>query len=394
MPKVSVIIPAYNQGHYLAEAVKSVLGQSYTDWEAIIVDDGSTDNTAEVAHSFKDARIRYVYQENRGLSGARNTGIRHAKGKYLTFLDSDDRFLPRNLELLITELNQKPHLGLVAGQTIPIDEDGNRIGKVFDEGLPRDLAELLLHNPIQVGCMMLRREWQERVGFFDESLRSCEDWDMWLRLALAGCQMGWVPRPVFLYRFHTKQMTRDGRQMTEATKAVLDKVFSNEALPECWKAMHSLAYSRAYLRAAAQAYRGADLESAQDYLSQAVALNPLLVEEGASKLAAHINAWTDLPKIGDPVAYMERIYNNLPSHLTALKRRRRLELARALIRQTFSAYENGELACARGAVRQAIRYHPRWLANRGILSILVRSHLPWLAESGASTNHLEQAKAG
>lgn len=392
--QISVIIPAYNQGHYLAKAVKSVLAQTYTAWEAIIVDDGSTDDTAEVAATFSDPRIRYIYQENRGLSGARNTGIRHARGNYLTYLDSDDCFVPEKLALLVTELEDKPHLGFVAGQAIPVDERGCQIGKTFKEGPPEDPVRWLLGNPLHVGSVLVRRSWQERVGFFDERLRSYEDWDMWLRLARAGCQMGWVPRPVSLYRFHTGQMTRDGRQMTEATLAVLDKFFKDDSLPESWRAMEDTAYSRAYLRAAAQAYREEDLASARDHLSQAVSLDPELTADGGAALAAHVAAWTDLPKISDPVAYMERVCNNLPDRVEGLRSRLRSELGRVALQQAFAAYGEREMACTRAAVRQAIRYHPRWLANRGVLSILVRSHLPWLAESGASTNHLEQAKGG
>ena len=169
---------------------------------------------------------------------------------------------------------------------------------------------------------------------------------------------------------------------------------SDEALSEDWRAMQAAAYSRAYLRASAQAYREEDLRSAQRYLSQAVRLDPDLTANGGVALAAHLAAWTDLPKISDPVLFMERIYDNLPGQLSVLKRRRRSELAQIAVQEGFTAYRDGDLAYARTAIRRAIRYQPRWLANRGVLSILVRSHLPWLAESGASTNHLEQAKAG
>lgn len=394
--QVSVIIPAYNQGHYLGRAVKSVLAQTYSEWEAIIVDDGSTDDTAEVAATFSDPRVRYIYQENRGLSGARNTGIRHARGDYLTYLDSDDCFLPQKLALLVGELEEKPQLGFVAGQAIPIDERGNQIGKVFAKSPPEDPARWLLGNPLHVGSVMVRRSWQKRVGFFDERLRSYEDWDMWLRLARAGCQMGWVARPVSLYRFHTGQMTRDGRQMTEATMAVLDKVFEDQALPANWQAMRAPAYSRAYLRASAQAYREEDVDLAQHYLSQAVSLDPDLAADGGAALAAHMVAWTDLPKISDPIAFMERVYNNLPTDLTPLQKRRRSELARVAIQQAFTAYQERELACTRAAVRRAVRYQPRWLANRGVLSIMVRSHLPWLARERSEMNgkQLEQVSAG
>ena len=191
----------------------------------MVVDDGSTDDTARVASSFADARVRYVFQDNRGLSAARNTGIRHARGSFLTFLDSDDLFLPEKLSLLLGRFEKDAALGFVAGQAVLIDEHGRPIGEIFDRGLPEDTSALLLGNPLHVGSVLLRREWQERVGFFDESLRSYEDWDLWLRLAKAGCPMGWVARPVSLYRFHRAQMTRLGDQMTTATFAVLEKIF-------------------------------------------------------------------------------------------------------------------------------------------------------------------------
>ncbi|MCA9935271.1 MAG: glycosyltransferase [Ardenticatenaceae bacterium] len=376
MSTISIIIPAYNQGQYLAAAVQAGLDQTYPDVEVIVVDDGSTDDTAVVAQSFSDPRVRYVYQENRGLSGARNTGIRHASGDYLTYLDSDDLFLPQKVAILLAEMEKRPSLGFVAGQSIPIDENGSSIGKQFDKGLPAHLPDLLLGNPLHVGSVLLRREWQERVGFFDETLRSYEDWDMWLRLAVAGCEMGWVDQPVSLYRFHRHQMTRDGRQMTTATFAVLENFFRRSDLPAPWQAMRDRAYSRAHLRAAAQAYRVPDaLQEAQEHLATAVQHDPILLANHAEPLARILSGWTDLPKIADPLAYLETIYNNLPPNLPELAQRRQRDLGQIAMRQAYQAYEKGDMLRAKTAVRKAIRCQPHWLTNRGALSILLRTHL-------------------
>ncbi|MEM4724269.1 MAG: glycosyltransferase family A protein, partial [Candidatus Hadarchaeum sp.] len=113
MSSVSVIIPCYNHGHYLPCAVNSVMAQTFADWEAIIVDDGSTDNTREVAAQFTDSRVRYIYQDNRGLAAARNTGIRAAQGEYLAFLDADDEWEPTFLEACVAALSQQPALAAV-----------------------------------------------------------------------------------------------------------------------------------------------------------------------------------------------------------------------------------------------------------------------------------------
>lgn len=373
---VSIIIPAYNQAGYLGAAIQSALGQSYGDVEVIVVDDGSTDNTRAVVEQMADPRLRYVYQENRGLSAARNTGIRQARGAYLSYLDSDDLFLPEKLALLLAVMAERPEVGLAAGQARPIDEAGGQAGALFDRPLPADERDLLLHNPLHVGSVLVRRSWQERAGFFDESLRSYEDWDMWLRLARLGCPMAWVAQPVSLYRFHAAQMTRDGSQMTTATFAVLDKVFAGPELPPSWREWRNRAYSRAHLRAAAQAYRfDTTLAVARTHLEQAVALDPSLAAAGGERLAQTVSAWTDLPKIGDPLAYLERIYDNLPPCLQSLGVARRETLGRAAMRQAFAAAQSGDLASARTALLRALHYQPRWLANRGALSILVRSHL-------------------
>ncbi len=373
---VSIIIPAYNQAHYLGAAIASALGQSYGDVEVIVVDDGSTDNTREVVEQIGDPRLRYVYQENQGLSAARNTGIRHACGTYLSYLDSDDLFLPEKVALLLAVMEERPEVGLVAGQAMPVDEAGSPAGALFDRPLPDDARELLLHNPLHVGSVLVRRSWQEKAGFFDESLRSYEDWDMWLRLARLGCPMASVARPVSLYRFHAAQMTRDGSQMTTATFAVLDKSFADPDLPPSWRAWRNRAYSRAHLRAAAQAYRLEEsLSVARIHLEKAVALDPTLAAGSGERLATTMSAWTDLPKIGDPLTYLERIYDNLPSCLQSLGARRREVLGGAAMRQAFSAARDGDLSRARRALYRALQYQPRWLANRGALSILVRSHL-------------------
>jgi glycosyltransferase involved in cell wall biosynthesis/cation transport regulator ChaB len=373
MPQISIVIPAYNQAHYLGRALHSALAQTHRALEVIVVDDGSTDDTALVAQAFADSRVRYVYQENRGLSAARNAGLREASGVFISFLDSDDQFLPHKLELLLAELERHPEAGLAAGQAIPVDQDGQPIGKVFDKGLPAESAQWLLGNPLHVGSVLARREWQERVGFFDESLRSYEDWDLWLRLARAGCPMRWVAQPVSLYRFHRAQMTRDGRQMTTATFAVLDKVFKDPALPQSWYDLRDQAYSNAYLRAAAQAYQVGDFDAAKTSLTQAVQLNPTLAADGGAALAGHFAAWTDLPKTSEPLAFLQRIYGNLPDSLAELRQRRHQHLGQAAMAMAFALYRRGDRASAKTTAWQAVRYQPGWLANRGALAVLVHS---------------------
>lgn len=371
MPAVSIIVPAYNQSQYLGDAIRSALAQTCGDLEVIVVDDGSTDDTRGVCQSFTDPRVRYVWQENRGLSGARNTGIRESRGKFLTFLDSDDQFLPEKLELLLGAFERDSSLGLVAGQALLIDQLGRRIGEVFDKPLPDDPSELLQGNPLHVGSVLLRREWQERVGFFDETLRSYEDWDMWLRLARAGCRMGWVAQPVSFYRFHLEQMTRIGAQMTVATFAVLDKTFADPALPDGWAARRDEAYSRGFLRAAAQAYTGGEFDRARQFMREAIGRNAGLEAERGERLARLIAGWANHAKTRDALALMTSIYDNLPDELRELRGRKRRELGRQATQMAWAAFRSGDTMQSRRLARQAVGYWPPAILDRGLLQLIL-----------------------
>jgi hypothetical protein len=373
---VSIVIPAYNQGHYLGAAIESALAQTYADVEVVVVDDGSTDDTKAVATRYADPRIRYVYQQNRGLAAARNTGIRESTGALLTFLDSDDLFLPSKVEVLLAAMDARPGLGFVAGQAVLIDEAGQRLGETFEEGPPATPTDWLLGNPLHVGSVLLSREWQSRVGLFDEALRSYEDWDLWLRLARAGCPMGWVAQPVSLYRFHGAQMTRIGAQMTRATFNVLDKTFADTALPADWRARRGEAYSRGHLRAAAQAYTAGAVEDAAANMAQAVTLDPSLAADAGAPVAAIVAGWANHVKTRDPLGLMARIYAHLPDELSALRGRRRRELGREALQLAFAAHRRGDGRVARDYARQAVGYRPQALLNRGVLSILIKAPSP------------------
>lgn len=371
MARFSVILPAYNQSAYLRDAIESVLAQSCPDFELIIVDDGSTDNTRDVVESYKDSRIQYIYQENRGLSGARNTGIRRSNGMYLTYLDADDLFTPQKLKVLGDALDKDQSLGFVAGQAIPIDEVGRIIGQLFDSPPPQESHGWLLGNPLHVGSVLVRREWQEQAGFFDERLRSYEDWDMWLRLARLGCRFGWVAEPVSLYRFHPKQMTRNSQQMTQATFAVLDKVFCDPNLPADWLELRNAAYSNAHLRAAASFYNIQDYDQAQTHLREAINLNPDLIMEDGKLLARRLMGFANSPKHSDPWMFIQNIYDHLPHELEHFRRKHRKALGEFAVQLGFQAHQAGNLKKARYYMIRAIRCHPSYLGNPGVISLMI-----------------------
>jgi glycosyltransferase involved in cell wall biosynthesis len=182
MPTVSVVIPSYNRASLLKEAIDSVLGQDFDDFELIVIDDGSTDDTPGLLQSYPN--ICVVRQDRRGVSAARNAGIRRASGRFLAFLDSDDLWLPKKLSAQIAFFKTHPEAVICQTQEIWI-RSGVRVnpkrrhrkhsGMIFDRSV-----ELCLVSP---SAVMLERSLLDEVGWFDESLPACEDYDLWLRIA-------------------------------------------------------------------------------------------------------------------------------------------------------------------------------------------------------------------
>lgn len=194
MVKVSVILPTYNRAAILKKAIESVLAQTYTEFELIIVDDGSTDQTAEMVHAIRDTRIRYVYTElNRGAAAARNYGIVQAspEAAYIAFEDSDDLWHPDKLEKQMHEMEKHPEAGFCYHK-IAYDMGGGYQAILPDERLPLEkkqgeiYAQLLFENLVDCPSMLIRREVLEQVGNFDEMLKALEDYDLALRLAKAA----------------------------------------------------------------------------------------------------------------------------------------------------------------------------------------------------------------
>ncbi|MBI4436486.1 MAG: glycosyltransferase [Candidatus Omnitrophica bacterium] len=182
MPKVSVILPTYNRAHLLSRAIQSVLDQTYQDWELIVVDDGSTDGTADLVAKFGRA-VRYFFQTNRGVAAARNRGIGEARGTYVGFLDDDDSWLPEKLERQVAFLERRPTLGFLYAIAQVVDDEGHFLGNKPDKVHPETLEELLQMNFIPTLTVVARLECIKAVGGFDESLKGPDDYDLWMRLA-------------------------------------------------------------------------------------------------------------------------------------------------------------------------------------------------------------------
>jgi glycosyltransferase involved in cell wall biosynthesis len=245
-----VIIPAYNRSQFLAAAIESVLGQSYRDFEIIVVDDGSTDGTGEVVAGYGEL-VRCFRQENGGAARARNTGLAQAGGEYVAFLDSDDLMLPRRLEYQVEALDRFPEAGLVHGRAVsfsgqpPVEARG--AGAASPPMSVRDIfEEMLLANRILTLTVTARRCCLDRVGGFAEGLSFGEDYDLWLRIS-AHHPVAFVEAEVAAYRVHAGNISSkallDGRQAA-AHLRVLDRILSHLPAKRQTTRLHQLAGRR------------------------------------------------------------------------------------------------------------------------------------------------------
>ncbi len=233
VPLVSVIVPCHNYAHFLPETLDSLRAQMLENWECLVVDDGSTDNTREIAAHYaqKDARIRLIWQPNQGPAAARNNGIRQSRGRFIQFLDADDLLEKRKLERQSAFLLQNVRVDIVCGDglifTTPQNEAQNSgLNPLNVQGRwhwnpassPEGAFSLVRGNLLAINATLTRREVFEDVGVFDESLWTLEDWDLWLRCVAAHKQFAFLEEeeshclvrahPISLSRSNTRRMCR------------------------------------------------------------------------------------------------------------------------------------------------------------------------------------------
>ena len=227
-PVVSVILPTYNRARILEKALKSVFAQTYKDYEVIVIDDGSTDATAEVIAKF-GTKIRYFAQSNRGVGAARDRGLQEAHGKYVAFLDDDDTWLPERLEKQIPLLEEKPNLGFVYAMAEVVDDSGTLLGNKPAKTHPDTLEELLSGNFIPTLTVMARLEYVRAVGGFDEGLSGYDDYHLWIRMAAKYdfCGLG---KKLATYRMSKNCFSANLIHMYEEQVRMFEKVLSDSAL--------------------------------------------------------------------------------------------------------------------------------------------------------------------
>ena len=232
MPKISIITPAFNAESTITHTIKSVQEQTFSDFELIIIDDGSTDKTIEVINNIQDERIQVISYKNGGVSTARNRGITHANGEFIAFIDADDLWTSDKLELQLAALKNNPQAGVAYSWTsfMDVDERGEPVsflpspeysymGDVYQQLLMGDFI-------LSGSNTLIRSQAIQSAGEFEPTLKSCEDWDYWLRLA-ARFDFVLVPKYQILYRRTPGAMSSKVEVMKEASQITIERAYND-----------------------------------------------------------------------------------------------------------------------------------------------------------------------
>lgn len=228
-PIVSIVIPCFNSEKYLAQTLESVKRQSFQNWECLVIDDGSRDQTAEIAQRYVDfdPRFKFFSQKNSGVSAAYNQGIIKSQKKYIAFIDSDDIWLSKMLETSIDFLKRNSKIDIVSCGWQNIDKNDRIESKIYTpwHTFPFKEEMMLRGALFMSSTTVIKREVFNKAGLFDENLRSAEDWDLWLRFIKNDFSFGFIKQPFLLYRRHRDNLTLDVVTMEKSIDKVISKHF-------------------------------------------------------------------------------------------------------------------------------------------------------------------------
>ncbi|MGC8121911.1 glycosyltransferase [Marinobacter sp. VGCF2001] len=274
-PLISIITPTYNRERTIAQAVESVLAQSYERWELLIIDDGSEDGTREQLSGYlDDARVQYHFQENQGQSVARNRGLRYARGEYICFLDSDDLWVPEKLERQEALMKAYPDVDVLHSDEIMIDEQGHELSRKNMRRYSGKIArQMLVDNSVSINTVMARRECFDAMGGFSGRYGVADDYDIWLRFS-SRYTFFYVPEYWGYYRVMPDQISSNKVRRFEANESIiLDFIKAYGEVLEPWEIRWGLA--RFYCRKARYFAAAGQRATAWGALGRAARFAPL-----------------------------------------------------------------------------------------------------------------------
>ncbi len=320
-PLVSVVIPAYNQAEFLVETIQSVLNQTYQNFEIIVVNDLSTDNTDDVMRQFTDPRIQYiVHAKNLRLPAARNTGMRAAQGTVIALLDADDLFTPDKLQAHVDFLQAHPEIGVSYNARFELNHSSNTIRELWRPPLTVGLMDLVLGFPFSPSDTVIRREWAFKVDLFNPEMGSAEDTDFPCRLALAGCKFAGIDRALNYRRYHAGRGRKNLEGRLNDVERALAAVLVDPRCSADVRALGPRAIKHHMLVIVSLALMQNETTIAQKYLSKLVELDPAVVEGSPCELVEFLLSELITDDSVDHEATLKNMFAQLPqdlSHLSA-----------------------------------------------------------------------------
>lgn len=345
-PKVSVIIPAYNGAKYLGEAIQSVLHQTYSNFELLVVDDASTDDTSNVIRRFRDVRIKYIlHSENRGAVAARATGVRTSTGEIIAFLDQDDLFHPAKLATHVAFLARHPKIGLTYNSRFELRDSSKTICGLWRPPHTLSLADLVVGFPISPSDTVVRRSWasgehlwDDRFSFEgDEVIFNGHEIVFGARLALAGCRFGHVGRALNYRRFHPDRRLTNIKARCRAELACQDLVFSDPRCPAEILALRNTAFANLHLMWAFEAFFQGEAPLGQELLRSAVQLKPSLLQDKPAGLIEALAVTSSSCQRNGFEGLLRSVFTNLPPELAQLREQHDWALARGCLLKATQA---------------------------------------------------------
>jgi glycosyltransferase involved in cell wall biosynthesis len=379
-PKVSVIIPVYNGADYIAEAIQSVLEQTYPNFELIVVDDASPDHTAEVVKGFDDLRLKYlVHQQNRGADRARHTGLQASSGEIIAFLDQDDYFHLEKLQAHVAFLEQNPDIGFTYNARFELNYSSKTIRDMWRPPSTITLADLVLWFPIAPSDAVVRRKWALEMDLLGGS-RGAEI-SHFSHLFLAGCRFGFVDRALNYRRYHTRRRVKDLAGACESELSNQVEVFSDPRCPAEVLALRDVAHSNLYRYWAYLAFAQDETALGQKFIREAVRLKPSMLKGKPCELVHFvlINCIDDEGQNHE--ALLQRVFAQFPPEMDQLSDQFNWAAARGYLLKGARAVIWGRLEDGRRHFEQAAKMGAQ--VNDSFLSALAEQLVNYETEFGA-----------
>ena len=331
--KVSVIIPAYRGAKYLGKAIQSVLDQTYTNFELIIVNDASPDNTTEVVESFNDPRIKYlVHEKNMGVSQARDTAILASTGDIIAFLDQDDFIHPEKLQLHVSLFEKRPDVGFSYNARFELNYSEETIREIWRPPVNISLKDLVLSFPIAPSDALVRRQWALRFNPQKHDLSwTGGEIAIFGGLLLDGCKFACVNRALNYRRHHTGRVFKDLAGGCASEIRCQNIIFDDPRCPEDVLALQNVAHANIYTFWAYRAFVQDETELGQEFLRKAVQWNPSILSGHPCELVNTLVVTCSDDKNIDHAALLKHVFAQLPSEMTCVADQLNWAIARGFL---------------------------------------------------------------